>query len=145
VTWRELVGDGQLAKAMEMCEETGWEALPLAPKELTRLFPGLWRTRKAAEDWARKNPLRSLISIIRVWGVLNTYRPPRQTSWSKTLVRHGADARVALAGVLGVGAEDILVRNRDEEGLVPGAQPDSPISITPQRTARGTPEPSPRP
>src|SRR5215470_10957854 len=69
VTWRELVGDGRLARALEACEEKGWEALPLAAKELTRLFPELWRTRKAAEDWARKNPLKSLTSIIKVWGV----------------------------------------------------------------------------
>ena len=42
----------------------------MAARELTRLFPELWRTRKAAEDWARKNPLKSLTSIIKVWGVL---------------------------------------------------------------------------
>ena len=65
------------------------------------MFPDLWRTRKAAEDWARKNPLTSLISIIRLWGVLNTYRPPGQTSWSKALVRRGVDPRVALAAVPG--------------------------------------------
>jgi hypothetical protein len=97
-----------------MCDENGWEALPLAAKELTRLFPELWRTPKAAEDWARKNPLNPCISIIRLWGVLNTYRPPRPTSWSKALVRHGADPRAALAGVLGVPTEDIRVRDRAE-------------------------------
>jgi len=32
----------------------------LGAKELTRLFPQLWSTRKAAEDWARKNPLKPL-------------------------------------------------------------------------------------
>jgi len=32
--------------------------------------------------------------------------------WSKALVRHAADPRVALAGVLGVPAEDIRVRDR---------------------------------
>jgi hypothetical protein len=47
-------------------------------------------------------------------GVLNTYRPPGQTSWSKALVRHGADARAALAGVLGVPAEGIRVRDCDQ-------------------------------
>src|SRR5215472_15807527 len=97
-------------RALEICEENGWKALSLAAKELTRLFPELWRTRKAAEDRARKNPLKSLISIIRVWGVLNTYRPAGQTSWSKVLVRHGADPRTTLAAVLGVAAEDILLR-----------------------------------
>jgi hypothetical protein len=40
-TWRELVGDGRLAQALEAREEKGWEALPLAAKELTRLFPGV--------------------------------------------------------------------------------------------------------
>jgi hypothetical protein len=44
VTWRELVGDGRLARALEVCEENGWEALPLAPGELVRLFPELWET-----------------------------------------------------------------------------------------------------
>jgi hypothetical protein len=28
VTWRELAGDGRLAKALEACEENGWEAPP---------------------------------------------------------------------------------------------------------------------
>jgi hypothetical protein len=42
-----------------------------------------------------------------------------QTSWSKALVRHGSDARVALAGVLGVSAGDIWVRDRgDREARV---------------------------
>jgi hypothetical protein len=57
VTWRELAGDGRLPKALEICEEQGWDALPLAAKQLHRLFPELWGTKKAAEDWARKNPL----------------------------------------------------------------------------------------
>jgi hypothetical protein len=42
-------------------------------------------------------------------GVLKTYRPPGQTSWSKALVRYGADGRLALAAVLGLPAEDIRV------------------------------------
>ena len=103
-----------LVEEVKLCEENGWEALLLAAKELTRLFPELWSTRKAAEDWSRKNPLNPCISIIRLWGVLNTYRPPGQTSWSKALVRHGADPRVALAAVLGVGAGHIRVRDRPE-------------------------------
>ena len=37
-------------------------------------------------------------------------RPSCQTRWSKALVRHGAEAREALAGVLGVPAADIRVR-----------------------------------
>jgi hypothetical protein len=111
VTWRELVGDGRLAKALEACEEQGWDALPLAPKELSRLFLELWGSGKAAENWLRKNPLTSTVSIIRVWGVLNTYRRPGQTSWSKALVRHGADPRLALGAVLGVPAEDIRLKD----------------------------------
>jgi hypothetical protein len=64
VTWRELVGDGRLTEALAACEENGWEALPLAAKELTRVFPKLWGTEKAAENWLRKNPPKSCISII---------------------------------------------------------------------------------
>jgi hypothetical protein len=82
--------------------------------ELTRLFPELWGTARAAENWlGPKNPHFSRISIIRVWGVLNYYRPPGQRSWSKALIRHGADASEELAAVLGRPAEDIRVR----EGL----------------------------
>jgi hypothetical protein len=66
VTWRELAGDGRLAKALEACEENGWEALPLAPKELTRLFPDLWEAKKAAERWAVKNPPEPCRDIVRV-------------------------------------------------------------------------------
>ena len=46
-----------------------------------------------------------------VWGVLNGYRPKGQTSWSRALVRHGADARAVIAAVLGAPAEDIGVRD----------------------------------
>ena len=59
-----------MAQALEGCEENRWDAVPLAAKELHRLFPELWRTKKAAEDWARKNPLNPSVSNIRVWGVL---------------------------------------------------------------------------
>jgi hypothetical protein len=110
VTWRQLVGDNRLVEALAVCDEQGWDALPLAAKELTRLFPEVWRTRKAAEDWRRKNPLNSLVSVIRVWGVLNTYRPPGQTSWSKAVVRHEADPRIALSAVLRLPAEDIQLK-----------------------------------
>jgi hypothetical protein len=57
VTWRVLAGDGRLAQALELCEQNGWEALPLASAELTRLFPELWGTAKAAERWLGNNPL----------------------------------------------------------------------------------------
>ena len=115
VTWRELTGDGRLAQALEECEEKGWEALPLAAKELTRLFPGLWATERAAEDWAGNNPLNPDISIIRLWGVIVAYRPRgRRGRWSKALARHRADARAALARVLRVSAEDIRVRGCSE-------------------------------
>jgi len=42
------------------------------------------------------------------------YKPKRQRRWSKALVRHGADARAAIAAVLGVPARDILVRDRPQ-------------------------------
>jgi hypothetical protein len=75
VTWRELVGDGRLARALEACEENGWEALPLAPKKLSELFPDLW---KAAERWLGNNPRNPGISIIRLWEVIHLYRPSRR-------------------------------------------------------------------
>jgi hypothetical protein len=49
-----------LAKALEACEENGWEALALAPKELTRLFPDLWEAKKAAERWGGEEPPRGV-------------------------------------------------------------------------------------
>jgi hypothetical protein len=112
VTWRELAGDGRWADALAACEENGWEALPLAPEKLSELFPELWGTQKAAERWLGNNPPNPVISIIRLWGVIVAYRRAgRRGRWSKALVRHGADPRVALAGVLGVSAGDIRVRN----------------------------------
>ena len=82
-----------------------WDALPLAVRELCRLFPSLWVTRKAAERWLVKEPLDAHRDIIRIWGLLYEYRPPDQTSWSEALVRHGADPRAALAEMLGAAAE----------------------------------------
>jgi hypothetical protein len=63
---------------------------------------------------SHQDPPEAYRDVIRVWGVLNAYRPPGQTRWSKALVRHGADARAALAAVLGVAAKDIRVRDRPE-------------------------------
>ena len=42
------------------------------------------------------------------------YKPKRQRSWSRALVRHGADARSAIAAVLGMPAEQIGVRGLTE-------------------------------
>ena len=68
---------------------------------------------KAAERWLVKNPPEAQRDIIRVWGLL-ARRPLGQTSWSKALVRHGADARQALAEVLGLPAEDIRIGDGSE-------------------------------
>jgi hypothetical protein len=111
VTWRQLAGDSRLAAALAACEENGWEALPLAAATLSELFPDLWPTARAVEGWLRKNPLDPSISIIRLWGVLVDYKPKRQRSWSRALVRHGADPCAALAAVLGVPAAQIGVRD----------------------------------
>jgi hypothetical protein len=111
VTWRQLAGDSRLADALAACEENGWEALPLAAAKLSELFPDLWHTARAAEGWLRKNPLDPSISIIRVWGVFVDYKSARQRRWSRALVRHGADAREAIAAVLGMPAEQIGVRD----------------------------------
>ena len=71
----QLTGDRRLSDALAEFDARGWNALPLAQKELSRLFPELWETTKAAERWVARNPLIPLMNIIRVWGVLNTYRP----------------------------------------------------------------------
>jgi hypothetical protein len=62
VTWKQLTGDRRLSDALAQCDDQGWDALPLAAKEMCRLFPNLWATRKAAERWVVKNPQR-LIEI----------------------------------------------------------------------------------
>jgi hypothetical protein len=56
----------------------------------------------AAERW---------LATVRVWGLLTI---AVQSSWFNALVRHGADARTALAEVRGVSAEDIRVRDCPE-------------------------------
>jgi hypothetical protein len=61
-----------------------------------------------------RKSVESFRDIIRVWGVLNDYRPPGQTSWSRALVRHGAEARAAISAMLGVPAEQIGVRDLDK-------------------------------
>jgi hypothetical protein len=114
VTWKQLTGDRRLSDAMVECDERGWDTLPLAAKEMSRLFPDLWATTKAAKRWLEKEPLKLYRDIIRVWGLLNDYRPPGQTSWSRAMVRHGVDARAALAQVLGVPTGDIRLRDCSE-------------------------------
>jgi hypothetical protein len=100
--------------------EEGLGGAPLAAADLARLFPELWETEKAAEQWLGNNPLNPLISIIRLWGVIGAYRPRgRRGPWSGALVRHGADPGMALAAVLRVAPEDIQVR----EGARAGSQP----------------------
>jgi hypothetical protein len=39
VTWKQLTWDRRLSDAL--CDERGWDALSLAAKELTRLFPNI--------------------------------------------------------------------------------------------------------
>jgi hypothetical protein len=68
VTWAQLRGDRRLSDAVAACDEKGWDALPLAAKEMSRLFPHLWETKKAAERWTAKNPpeaYRDIISPLR--------------------------------------------------------------------------------
>ena len=87
----------------------------MGARELSDRFPELWLTAKAAERWLANNPLDLLLSTIRLWGVIVAYRlNGRRGKWSKALVRHGAEEQAALAGVLGVAAEDIRVRGCSE-------------------------------
>jgi len=55
VTWKQLTGDRRLSDALAEWDAKGWDALPLAPKELSRLLPALRQTAKAAERWTAKN------------------------------------------------------------------------------------------
>jgi hypothetical protein len=50
------VGDQGLTDALAECNENGWEALPVAAREMARLFPSVWATKKAAERWSPKTP-----------------------------------------------------------------------------------------
>jgi hypothetical protein len=56
VTWKQLTGDRRLSDALAECDASGWDALPLPPRELSRLLPTLLGTAKAAERWLAKNP-----------------------------------------------------------------------------------------
>jgi hypothetical protein len=60
VTWNQLTGDRRLVDAPAECDDRGWDVLPLAPKELTRLLSALWSTKKAADPWIEKNPRRHI-------------------------------------------------------------------------------------
>jgi hypothetical protein len=60
VTWKQLTGDRRWSDALAECDVRGWDALPLAAKEMGRLFPNLWATTKAAERWLAKNPQRHI-------------------------------------------------------------------------------------
>jgi hypothetical protein len=135
VTWKQLAGDRRLSDALAECDARGWDALPLAAKEMCRLFPSLWGTERAAERWLAKNPLEPYRDIIRVWGVFADYKPKRRRRWSRALVRHGADPRMALAAVLKVAAEDIQVRE------TAGPEPPSKANTAP--SPRPTKNPSP--
>ena len=64
VTQEQLTGERRLSDALTACDG-GWDALPLAQKKLSRLFPELWETTKAAERWLARNPLIPHINIIR--------------------------------------------------------------------------------
>ena len=74
-TWKQLTGDRRLSDALAEWDAKGWDALPLAPKELSRLFPALRQTAKAAERWTAKNPPEAIRDIIRVWGFLTVIAP----------------------------------------------------------------------
>jgi hypothetical protein len=60
--------------------------------------------------------------------VLNTYRPLGQTSWSRALVRHGADPQTALAKVLEVSGDDLQV---SEAGSEPRANANTAATTVP--------------
>ena len=66
LTSKQLIGDRRLSDALAECDERGWDALLLAAKEMSRLFPHLWATKKSAARWLAKNPPEPYKDIIRV-------------------------------------------------------------------------------
>jgi hypothetical protein len=102
VMWKQLIGDRRLNDALAERDERGWDALPLVAKEMPRLFPHLWATKKSAERRNAKNPPEPHRDIIRICS------PPAR---SEELARCGTGPMgAALAGALGVGVRDIGVR-----------------------------------
>ena len=77
-------------------------------------LPALWSSPKAAERWPEKGPLDAHRDIITVWGLLHEYRPPRQTSWSRALVRQGPIWGWRWRGELGVAVEEIRAGERPD-------------------------------
>jgi hypothetical protein len=55
-----VIGDRRLSDALGECDEKEWDALPLAAKQMSRLFPHLWATKKSAARWLVKNPQRHI-------------------------------------------------------------------------------------
>lgn len=112
LTWKQLIGNDRLRTAIGQCDVRGWDALPLAAKELNAGFPGLWESRKAAQRWLDKNPLGRSKSMIRLWGLFE-YLPTGQKRWSKALIRDGVtDGAAALGKVLGISPECLRVRSK---------------------------------
>jgi hypothetical protein len=82
VTWKQLTGDRRLSDALAECDGRGWDALPMAAKEMSRLFPNLWATKKAGERWIVKNPtsrVPELGSLGSVRGALRNGCPYRES------------------------------------------------------------------
>jgi hypothetical protein len=117
VTWKQLIGDRRLSDALAECDAKGWNALPLAPRELNRLFSNLWPTLKAAKRWSEKKPLAANMDTIRLWGLLTEYRPEGQKSWSKSLIRHGVkDRALALGRVLEISPSSLRFKENAAAG-----------------------------
>ena len=56
VTWNQLTGVRRLCDAPAEWDERGWDALPLAAKELCRLFPQLWGSARPPNVGSPKTP-----------------------------------------------------------------------------------------
>jgi hypothetical protein len=78
---------------------------------------------------SRRTPQRLIDILLGFGGSLTLIARPTRTSWSKALVRHGADPGAALAGVLAVPAEDIQVR--EGAGLDPAAKANTAPRVRP--------------
>ena len=58
---KQLIGDRRLSDALAECDEQGWDALPLAAKQMSQLFPHLLGNEEIRRTLAREEPPRAIL------------------------------------------------------------------------------------
>jgi hypothetical protein len=103
ITWQELLGDNRLAEALELCEEEGWEALPLAAEKLNELLPKLGARRKRQSGGAAKTPSGLIYLLLGfggfLWSTSPSSRDRGQGRWCGTGPIRGRRSRLCWASL----------------------------------------------